>query len=456
MNASSYNEAFDETGARRAPYRAFQERTGRDPFRPRAESVAGLTRRPLGDRFTILPIPLVLDDREYREIISRGVRQRALALQAFFHDVVLGKPGVLRDTQAPADLLPRILEQEGTNLQELRRWWRGKSREEMRFFYAPDLVRGPEGRWWVLEDNLGCLGGVADSHFVLEAFLRHTGATLDPSIPMSGDLARAVCEFLARIGKTPAAEDVLALVGDEGPNADSEAGRKRRVLEALGVRVLNREELQEATCRGLQSQDVGAVVNFDTRGWVPSSVLTDEMFRDRGIPLMMAPGLEALGNKALLPFLDEIVSFYTGDEPILRTAKTELCPAIPVDPTGWVLKRSNGCQGKEVFFLDEMSAVERSELEASLSKWEPAGAIRQRRVSSSFLPIAPSMAWFRFQVELRPVVFVLGDSVALVSEHASGRASSNLDSRGVGNMSQGAYYLTVIREPTSRWPDGSD
>jgi hypothetical protein len=136
-------------------------------------------------------------------------------------------------------------------------------------------------------------------------------------------------------------------------------------------------------------------------------------------------------------------------EPILRAAKTELCRAIPEDPSDWVLKKSNGCQGKEVFFLDEMSDVERLALEAGLSKWGASErAVLQRRVSASFLPVTPGAAWHRFQVELRPVVFVLGDSVLLVSEHPSARASSNLDGRGLGNMSQGAHYLSVIREPT--------
>ncbi len=162
---------------------------------------------------------------------------------------------------------------------------------------------------------------------------------------------------------------------------------------------------------------------------------------------MMAPGVEVLGNKALLPYLDDIVTFYSREQPILRTATTALCESMPGDPSGWVFKKSNGCQGNEVFFLDEMSGSAQSQLEARLREWGRIGAVLQRRVSASFLPISRETTWHRFQIELRPVAFVVGDGVCAVSEHASGRALSNLGGRGLGNISQGAHYLAVIREP---------
>jgi uncharacterized circularly permuted ATP-grasp superfamily protein len=424
--ASGYNEAFDETGGMRAPYRAFRRRTGRDPFDPSPSSVAALSRQPLGDRYSILPIPLILDDSEYRESIARGVRQRALALQSLFWDIVCS-----RETPLPAGIIARILEQERTSVDELAGWWKDKSRGNVRFTYAPDLVRDADGRWCILEDNVGCVGGVVDSRLVVERFLVHTGTTLDSRIAVRADLVHAVHTFLADVGRTVASPDVLAI---PGPECDPEARRKREVLGAAGLRLLDGVE---------SSRDVRAVVNFET------TELTRELFGSGGAAVMTAPGIDILGNKLLLPFMDAIVSSYCGAEPVLRTAQTELYEGFPADPSGWILKKSNGCQGKEVFFLGELSDAERRRLETTVAAtWGgPEWAVLQRRVSASFLPVSPAAAWHRFQVELRPIGFVIGDGTCIVSDHASGRAFSNLSGRSLGNMSQGAHYIAVLREP---------
>jgi circularly permuted ATPgrasp domain protein len=443
-----YNEAFDDAGDARAPYRAFRDRTGYDPLHPSAETVAALTTAPLGDRYSILPIPLMLDNREYCSTIAPGVRQRALALQSLFFDLISGEHRVFRATSLPADLFPVIVEQHALRISDLAFWWRGKPREAVRFTYAADLVRGPDAQWSVLEDNVGCVGGVVDSQLVVDRFLASTGTQLDSRIPRGSGLSQAVGEFLARVGRMPASADVLALVGGDCAQNDPEASRKRQVLEALGIRTLNRMEPEEAKVRGLRVQDIGAVVNFDVTCWTPPTELADEVFGRRAVPLMTAPGVAVLGNKAWLPFVDELVAFYSGEEPILRTARTEPYQAMPDDLSSWVLKRSNGCQGAEVFFLESLSELERVELESDLENMGSASAVLQKRVSASFLPASDDPRSQRLQVELRPFVFVVGDSQFVVAEHVSGRAFNNSAGTGRGNMSQGAEYLCVVREPT--------
>jgi len=201
--------------------------------------------------------------------------------------------------------------------------------------------------------------------------------------------------------------------------------------------------------------DVGAIVNFSTGSQARTWSLADPLLGTRDVPLMTAPGITALGNKALLPFMDEIVAFYSSADPILRTAETHACRAMMADPTGWVLKRTNGCQGREVLFLDRLSEVDWLTLNTRLEAWGTAGAILQRRVNASFVTSLPDAPACGFQVELRPLTFVIGESQCVMGEHASGRAFRNTDGRAVGNMSQGACYLTVIREPTSVEDSGS-
>ena len=446
---SSYNEGFDDRGHVRPAYQAFHCRTGYDPFSPSGQTADELTNAPLGDRYSILPIPLVLDDREYHTVIAAGVAQRALALQALFHDVITGDARVYRHTALPRDLFAVILEQEGLAMRDLASWWEGKGREAVRFTYGPDLVRGPDGRWLILEDNLGCVGGVVDSQLVVERFLQCTGSRLHQSVPHGSDLARAVREFLARVPLPQTSAAVLAVLEDECSSIDPEAARKRQVLEALGIRVFTRTPSEDPERLGLSMAEVSAIVNFSTgsqaRAWSPA----DPVFGRHDVPLMTAPGIAALGNKALLPFMDDIVAFYSSGKPILRSAETHSCRAMMADPAEWVLKRTNGCQGREVHFLDRLSEVERRTLHARLGVWGTRGAIVQRRVDASCVTSQPDAPGRGFQVELRPFAFVIGESRCVMGEHISGRAFRNTDGRGLGNMSQGAYYLPVVREPTS-------
>ena len=444
-----YNEAFDECGNIRAPYSNYRARTGNDPLSPSTKVAADLMTAPLGDRYSILPIPLVLDDREYQDVIVAGVRQRALALQALFFDLINGDTRVFRDTSLPKTLFPHMLDQQGIALRDLASWWRGKSREAVRFTYAPDLVRGPDGRWIILEDNLGCVGGVVDSGLAVERFLACTGSRLHPSVGRESNLARAVCDFLERVERTPANDDVFALLGDECSSDDPEAVRKREVLAALGLRVFTTRQLEDAKPKRARIPEVRAIVNFSTAGWNRTSSVSADLFCRDGVALMTAPGIDSLGNKALLPFMDEVVAFYSSAEPILRAAETVVCRRLPADPREWVLKRSNGRQGREVFFLETMSAVERLRLDSLLDRWGTIGSALQRRVNASCLSSTQGPWSDEFQVELRPFVFAIGDAQCVVGEHVSGRAFRNTDGRGLGNMSRGACYLTVVREPAS-------
>ena len=101
-----------------------------------------------------------------------------------------------------------------------------------------------------------------------------------------------------------------------------------------------------------------------------------------------------------------------------------------------------------MFFLENMTDVARARLVDNLSARGTASAVLQERVSASFVPVNFGHAPQLYQIELRPLVFVLGDGVCVVGENASGRTFCVTNGFGAGNMSQGAQYLPVIREPT--------
>ena len=73
----------------------------------------------------------------------------------------------------------------------------------------------------------------------------------------------------------------------------------------------------------------------------------------------------------------------------------------------------------------------------------------QTHVNASVMAVGSGDSLQLYQIELRPLVFVVGDGVCVVGENASGRMFCVTNGFGTGNMSQGAQYLPVIREPTT-------
>ena len=446
MGAPRYNEGFDGDGRVRAAYRAFEARTGRDllgPYLPTTSAPAAI-----GNRYPIVPVPLVLADLEYAAL-AQAVRQRALALQRLFLDLVRGDTAMLRSIGVPQDVVDEIL---GSGVGAPDAWmraWRDQDLEAVRFTYAPDLVRAPDGQWLVLEDNFGCVGGVVDADVVVERVCRCLDVSLHPSVPRGSSFERAIAAFLTRIGVAPTDTAAAALLPPASADPESEDHRKAEAILGLGLRVLpsTREEAERVP-------PLAALVNFESDVGAGTPGPIERLF-EQGCALMTAPGVGVLGHKAWLPFADAIVSWYRGEAPLLRTAATELFCGLPADSSDWVLKRGDGCQGQAVVFLDHLDPAARHELDRRARGWGPAsGAVLQRRVEASVLPIrgggdSPCNAW---QVELRPVVYVVGAATALVAECPSARAFVNVDGRGVGNMSRGAHYLAVMREPVGPAP----
>ena len=209
MSAPRYNEAFDDCGRLRAAYRAFAARTGRDDRSPHLPDPCAPAA--IGGRYAIAPVPLVLADAEHA-VLAKAVLQRGLALQRLFLDLVRGDAGVLRNTDVPEDVVDEILPPAGEGRDAWTRVWRGQELEAVRFIYAPDLVRAPDGHWLVLEDNVGCVGGVVDANLVVERLCACLDVSLHPSVPRGSSFEQAVVAFLIRAGTPPAATTAAAMI----------------------------------------------------------------------------------------------------------------------------------------------------------------------------------------------------------------------------------------------------
>jgi Circularly permuted ATP-grasp type 2 len=446
-----YDEAFGPDGLLRPPYAAMRERTGWHPMRPSARAAGRLRDRPLHDDARILPLPLVLDAREHQRLRA-GVAQRARVLQHVFADLVLGDQRALRAGIGLTEgLVEHMLAAECTTRDRLRRLWRRHDLEAIRFVYGPDLVREHTGRWLVLEDNVGCVGGMVDSFEVADRYRRATGLTGCPTCEPDPDLVVATRRILDRAGERGGRVLAVSSCGDGRGNpwafTLAEDSRKRRLLNRIGIAVLDGAGFARRWARG----DVGSpctLLNSECGGSERSALA--QAFADPATVLLNAPGTGVLGNKSLLPYLDELTRFYTGAQPLLATPATHVLTegGLPATGDGWVVKASTGRQGTEVFVLTGQTRSRREHVASLLrTAWSSSGAVAQRYVEPSRLSPAGPGGWDGYRVEIRLVGYAMGWQDVHVGRQPVGKLVPVFDPWRLNNISQGACYAPVLCEP---------
>jgi hypothetical protein len=442
---TAYDELHDEIGTMRTPYATILARSGIDVTRPAVSALR--FPKPVGDR-SIYPVPLVLNEDEYQSTIVPGVLQRAFLLQALFEDIAVGSAKLLNSGLLSEDELEGILLSEGVDLKRLRHLWQGQSPDQIRFVYGPDLVRNPEGEWVVLEDNVGCVGGVAQGAATRDAYLQSTGLSSALGFSVHSDLERAVQAFFDRTGVKPHTSGLFGFAGWSSSTGlelnDFETRVKADCLRSFGVTVTQPDELLAWMRK--DAANPSAIVNFSATMTSAYQDLAMAAFTGFSLPVMGSPCVGLIASKSFLPFDEHLATECLGEKLILRSASSQLIREMPDQlPRKGVLKRSNGCQGTEVFFLDKICAEDaRDSLLAAARRWGHCAAILQEPVERSVfvgtgIPSSPTA------IEIRPIVYVYGWKAALVGEVVTGRAIPAGGERR-GNVSRGAYLLPVLRE----------
>ncbi len=367
--------------------------------------------RPLGDAARGSAIPLVIGHEDCDATLLPGIEQRARALQHFFADTMIGDGRFLHSGAGlTTSLLDGICRSEGTSLAELRAWWQQVTPREIRFVYGPDLARDCDGRWVVLEDNVGCVSGCADGFLLADAYAAVTGLPRPRS-----DLVAAVEAFLGGGGAGLDDRGVVALLTDahgarwfDGVRCDEDL-RRRQVLTAAGVRVVGNDDLERiASETGAGLNTLTAVVNIGVPSQTTWPMLLEAFFGPSRVPLLNAPGTSVLGSKAFLPFVEAMVRFYLDEEIVLDAPQTILLAdgALPAATEHWMIKPAAGCADAGVRDLSTSTREELGRLEAELAgSWPERGAVAQRRVTRSRLPGPGGRS---YAVELRAVAYAVG------------------------------------------------
>jgi uncharacterized circularly permuted ATP-grasp superfamily protein len=367
--------------------------------------------------FPFCLIPRLVSAADFARL-ERGLVQRLTALQLFLDDVY-GEQKILADGKVPAEL---VLGAAG-----YRAMLRGvKPAGGVRIHIAGvDLIRDAGGGWCVLEDNLRTPSGVS---YVVE------NRVISKRIfPRALDAARVhrVDHYPTRLAETLRSvspvqgEDICAVVLTPGPY-NSAYFEHTFLARTMGLELVQAPDL---------FVDGDKVFVRTTHGPRRVHVIyrrTDEAFLDPevfnpesvlGVPGLMrayaagnvaianAPGNGVADDKAVYPFVPDMIRYYLAEEPVLDQVPTYVC--LRPDDRRYVVehldelvvKAVDEAGGYGMLMGPQSTAAERDEFRRRIEA-DPRRYIAQPRIELSACPtwIAERGVAAPRRVDLRPYI----------------------------------------------------
>ncbi|HEX8743128.1 MAG TPA: circularly permuted type 2 ATP-grasp protein [Thermoleophilaceae bacterium] len=335
-----HDEAFDADGRPRAHYEpVLRALAGREPRELARASAAAVRERGAyfgdSDAFVVDPVPRLVTPDEW-DTLAAGLAQRVRTLNAFLDDVYSDRRAVTEGV-IPA----RVIE----SADHFEPWMSGVPVQSARIAVAGlDVVRDAKGRFMVLEDNVRTPSGVTYAEVARDV----VGELLDAPSAAGFDESY---EFLAAALRAAAPEgagepSVVLLTNGPGNSAWFE---HRRLGRRLGVPVVTWEDLDvrggraHATVDGrrrpvdviYRRTDEDALREPNGRSTRLVSLLGP--VRNGTLTVANAPGTGVADDKLVHAYVEDMVRFYLGEEPLVRSVPTYDL----VDPAtlGYVLGR---------------------------------------------------------------------------------------------------------------------
>ncbi len=294
---------------------------------------AGVSHRIYGDdterTWPLSPLPLILGEDEWAQI-SAGVEQRATLLEAVLKDVY-GEGKLVGEGHLPAAAV--------TGSSDFVRAMRGVAPTGGRYMhlYAADLGRGPDGKWWVLDDRTQAPSGAG---YALENRLVLSRAFPNLYNAMNVQrLAPFFSAFRESLATAAHRSDPRICLLTPGPFSETyfEQAHLARYLGLLLVEgddlVVRDGQVYVRTIAGLKRADViwrrvdadfidPLELNSASRLGVPGLM---EAIRAGGVVVSNMPGSGLMESRALLSFLPALSKRLLGEGLKLPNVATWWC-----------------------------------------------------------------------------------------------------------------------------------
>jgi uncharacterized circularly permuted ATP-grasp superfamily protein len=456
----AYDEMFAHDGAVRPHYQLLQDRIaslGADELAERQRTLErsfllqGITFTVYGAESAterIIPtdlFPRIIPASEWATI-ETGLIQRLTALNAFLADIY-GDQKILMDGVLPRDLVLGA----------------PSYRREMRHLYVPhnayanvcgsDLIRGQDGAFMVLEDNLRVPSGVSymlanrdAARRTFPGVFRQAGVRPVERYP---DLLLATLKSMASEWRSN--PQVVVLTPGVHNSAYYEHAYLARLMGAPLVEgrdlVLHDNHVYMRTTAGLRRVDV-IYRRVDDDFIDPLTFRRDSSlgaaglfnaYRAGNVMICNAPGAGVADDKAVYAFVPEIIRYYLGEAAILPNVETFLCREksqlshVLANLDKLVVKAVGASGGYGMLVGPHASARQRAAFAVAL-KADPDNYVAQPVIQLSTAPCLVDGRIEPRHVDLRP--FVLSGEKKVVTPGALTRVALRRGSLVV-NSSQG-------------------
>ena len=353
------------------------------------------------------PVPRLLTAGEW-STIEAAIRQRARALEHFAADVYFE-----REIVAAGVLPERVIEGSEHHEPAMRRAFEPPMWVSVVGF---DLVRGPDGRFQVLEDQVRMPSGLSYAVAAREQLGDLPALSGDPA-PVDGAFERLGAAL--RAAAPPAADEPTIVLLSTGSAA---AGwyEHVRVGRELGIHVVTLADLErrggEVVRReGDRAERVDVVylrTNEDrfteAEGGLTAigELLLEPCVAGR-VACVNAPGSGIADDKLVHAYVEEMIRFYLGEDPLLDSVRTydlgidSQREAALEAPEDMVFKPRGKMGGEGVVVWSGADGDARADVVAALRR-APERMIAQQRVELSAHPTVISDGLEPRRIDLRP------------------------------------------------------
>jgi uncharacterized circularly permuted ATP-grasp superfamily protein len=425
-----YDEMFDAEGRPRPGAGAVVDRFNELPLeelRRRQQSAEkallqmGITFSVYGDEqgteriFPFDIVPRIIAHNEWMQM-EAGLKQRVKALNLFIDDLYHDQK-ILKDGIIPKDLVLSAsgYRPECVGLKPPGGIWC--------HITGTDLVRGADGQFYVLEDNLRCPSGVS---YVLE-----NRVVMKRSFPRAFDMARVVpvvdypnrlLELLQFLAPPRRDKPVVAVWT---PGVYNSAYFEHSFLaQQMGIELVEGSDLivvddrvMMRTTTGLKPVDV-LYRRIDDDFIDPEVFRSDSMlgvpglmraYRAGRVALANAPGTGVADDKAVYAYVPEMIRYYLDQDAILNNVETYLCwrekdlQHVLANLDKLVVKKVGESGGYGMLVGPHASAKERAEYGEQV-KANPRNFIAQPTLSLSRVPTLVDDHFEGRHVDLRPYI----------------------------------------------------
>ncbi len=395
-------------------------------------------------------IPRIIRREEF-SYLEKGLKQRVVALNLFLEDIYHNK-NIVKDKIIPEDFIfassGYMPECEGVT----------PVKKIYSHISGIDLVKGKDGKWYILEDNLRVPSGASYPMIARELCRRSSPKTFRDN-PLEDNrnyaqLLRKTLDYVNVGGHT-----VILTPG----RYNAAYFEHSYLAEKTGAHLVNGNELTVENDKLYyvdytgKKERVGAVYRrisdeyLDPMNFNPESVIgiphIYDVYRKGNVALINATGNGIADDKGIYYFVPKMIRYYLKEEPVLSNAPTYL-PFYEEDMSyvlahfnDLVLKDVAEAGGYGVVFGNSMSREQKEQFIALL-KSQPRRFIAQEIIDFQDLDIQEGVEAVARKADLR--AFVLMADEPYVWKSGLTRFSRNPDSFIVNSSQGGGFKDTWV------------